>query len=366
MSAFPCPADRPILKLYSQPDSEETDETPSEEQTSKPSAAWTLSRFFERWFLPVVLEAKEADEQTVLIYRDMLRWWRAFTGDPPLKQIDPFTVVTFLEQLRVATYRRGPAGKDRPLARATQAKLLRSLRAVLFRAGYSHDPKRQAMELVQQAPHVVIPMVRSKPKACFSLEQAKAIIGAAKTMERPTVLGIETDAWWRVRIGLFFYTGLRIGTIRQLRWPMFGQRIDGWWLTVPGEITKTGDSIDVAVHPLLAEALLAIRLPGREEELISPWPHDERWFLAIHARLQLAAGIPQEKVLSPHAWRRTHADQINRAGQRIGVKLAQEALGHHNESTTTDSYTNLLNEQRRKLPQLWLPRPKDDGQKQLF
>lgn len=346
----------PSLRLF---EPSELEEAWAEDARGSPSAAWTLSTFFERWYLPVVLQAKGVQAKTVLIYRDALSWWQTLVGDPPLSQVDEHTLGVFVARLRAATYRRSPTGEARPLSRCSQEKIKRTLRAVLYRTGPSWDPKRPAKELIAFAPHIETHAIRGRPKPCFTWEQAEAIVAAAGQMTIPEVLDYEPAAWWRVRLGLYAYTGLRKGTVEELRCRWLVDRSDGLWLEVPGwegntKITKTGEPIDVAVHPLLAAELAPIRASGRER--ISPWPHDERWFLTVHEKLQVRAGIPRDKTLSPHAWRRTHADQINRAGRKVGLRLAQEALGHADSSTTEQSYTDLVNELRRELPPLWAPK----------
>ena len=74
------------------------------------SPSMSLSEFFDGWFLPVVLRSRGESGGTETVYRDALAWWTKLTGDPPIRQIDEYTVATFAEGLRSAKYRRGKLG----------------------------------------------------------------------------------------------------------------------------------------------------------------------------------------------------------------------------------------------------------------
>ena len=45
--------------------------------------ALTLTEFFDRWYLPVILAPRERSPETIKRYRESLAWWGLMTTDPP-------------------------------------------------------------------------------------------------------------------------------------------------------------------------------------------------------------------------------------------------------------------------------------------
>lgn len=338
---------------------EEIDEpTTTSAASTNVSSRCTLRQFFERWFQPIVLKAdRDCTDATVGLYEDALGYWERITGDPPISQIDEYTVALFQNGLRIATYRRGLAGQEYPLGAQSQHKHLRNIRAVLHRTGPTIDPNRKGKGLIAEAPHIRLPAVPVKRKPCFSLKQAMALLSNAHLMTQPAQqkTGITPLNWWRGRLGLHFYTGLRSGTIRRLTWAVIEEDDEGnYWFNLPSHlVTKTQKETRIIVHPLLYGHLFACRRTSSPAEPLSPQPHCDRWIQSLHDRLQNLAGVPEAKWLSPHAWRRMHGDQLAQIGLRDVQELCRSALDHADVSTTTSHYVDVLNKFRLKLPPLW-------------
>lgn len=314
--------------------------------------ALTLTEFFDRWFLPVVLVANERCTHTADRYREMLKWWTLLTLDPPIRDIDDRLVAGFVGALKLATYRRGPDRDEIPLARHTICEHIQRLATMLGRMG-SQAPRGGAVaRLVKYAPAVPRLTATKRVKPCFTLDEARAIAAAAERMERPKVADMTAAKWWRAWIGLAFYTGLRVGTIRQLRWRHIVQIGGQQYLDIPATVVKTRKPLHIAVHPQLA-AVLKLRYHKTRDHLILPDAGLHRTLLDWHQKLQRFAGLKGAMILSPHGWRRTHGQMLAELGLSNAEELARAALDHSSSKVTTDSYISVVDQFRLRLPDLW-------------
>lgn len=64
-------------------------------------------------------------------------------------------------------------------------------------------------------------------------------------------------------------------------------------------------------------------------------------------KIIVAAGLPEDKVWGLHSVRHTFTSSLIREG--ADVKLAAEMLGHKETSVTLDTYTHIINEQKRQI-----------------
>lgn len=316
----------------------------------------SLFEFYEQWFRPIVLKAeRESSRATLASYGQSVEWWERLTGDPPLRQVNEFVIAQFAAGLREATYRRGLSGKPRKLARETQKKHLKNIRTILFRAGPTRDPNRPAKALLAKTPLVRVPSVPVVRKRSFTAAECLAIAGAAERMVRPSTPDVPARDWWRCWLALHFYTGQRTGTIRKLTWANVKRDERGQhWLHIAAEqVTKTDKAVRVIVHPQLLEAMQAMRRGTSPAEPLLSQPHTHKWLADLHERLQKLAGIADDKILSPHAWRRTHADALARIGLAAVTEICRQSLDHADGRTTTGHYVDLANKFRLRLPNLW-------------
>jgi integrase len=332
------------------------------------TAESTLTDFWEHWFLPIVLVPGKASEGTIRLYRETLAWWRHLTGDPPIRRIDDLLCAAFVGALRNATYRRGPNGDLRRLSHNSIAKTLRTLRAVVSRLGPRVKPMKPTAKLLAEAPIVPAFKAAFKRKETFTLSQARAIAAACDLMQCPRRLPEQfpPPIWWKARIALLYFTGLRRGTAMALRWRHVERDGDRWWINVPGSLVpKTGKATRIAAHPQLIAVLKRMHWQRGENHLLTP-EVDIDHFAGLHYELQRKAGIAVAACQTVGAWRRLHGQLIGELGLTHAENLSRVSLDHGDARTTTTHYVELANECRLKLPPLWGDGVLDQRQLLLF
>lgn len=345
----------------------------SENDANRPplSRETTLTLFYQHWFLPVVLEAAERRQGTLDNYRNTLQWWALLTCDPPLCAIDDQLIAGFVAALKKTGYRRSPDGQFYPLSSMTIRGHVTRLSSMLTRAGH-HAPRRgPCARLLTHLPSVPHVRAVSRQKPRFTLEEARQIAAACSSMVKPDVtpmqrpLCLSAAKWWRAFIGLLFYTGLRSGTIMQLRWRHLCELDGHEYIDVPASITKAGKSLRIAIHPQLS-GVLKLRAGVTGEHLILPRLCVYRTVLDFHATLQRLAGLKGVQILSPHAWRRTHGQLLGEMGLSNAEKLASVALDHGSVAVTKASYVSIVDHCRLQLPDLWPQGVSGEEQRLLF
>jgi integrase len=216
--------------------------------------------------------------------------------------------------------------------------------------------------------------VATHKKPAFTLDEARAIAAACGQMERPLVNDMTSGKWWRAFVALHFYTGLRNGTIYQLRWRHLVEENGLFYLEVPASlVTKTGKGIRIAVHPQLAAAL-KIKYHKSADHLILPGPAgriegtalNRRTIMDWHKDLQRLAGLKGAQVMSIHAWRRTHGQLLAELGLGQAEELARVALDHSHKAVTLGSYVSVVDAFRLRLPDLWPGGAILDSQRRLW
>jgi integrase len=215
----------------------------------------SLTDVFERWMVPVLF--RKSSHATLTKYRDSLAWWRRLTGDPPVRATDDYTLVRFETGLENAVFRRGKHGLPRPLSQFTRHGHLVRVNVLLAACGPRGERRRVAAGLVDSPPQLVVEAAEAKASPPFTIEQARAIYAAIDQLGGTSKLPATVfRATLRALVSLLYYTGLRIGTVLELRWDHLRLEADEKsWLDVPGElVTKTGKGLS---KYLRAEALAA-------------------------------------------------------------------------------------------------------------
>lgn len=351
------------FKLYS-PDDPPGDGPPAESGRAEGECSpdMTLVEFFDEWFLPVILVAQRSvSDSTISLYRNALAYWIALTGDPPLAEIDDRLCAAFVGQLRQeATFRRGTLGTERTLSSSSIAKHLRNLRSILYRTGPRYDPHRPTKEILPRLPF--LPGVRAEftQKPSLTLEVARKVAAASLELDKPEPAPpLTSRQWWKVRLALLYYTGLRSGTVVDVCWKHY-ERIGGGvggdsaWLNVPaGLVRKTSKPIRLALHPEAVELIEQLPGPRVPTERILPLACCYRYFIGLHEQAQQRAGLPAEQWQSPHVWRRTHGQQMADLGAERAIEVARIALDHSDGRTTEAHYVSVVNQLRVRLPRLF-------------
>jgi integrase len=339
------------------------DTTPAGEGEFSPRM--TLSRFFELWYLRVVMmREKKNDQDTIDSYRESIAWWIKLTGDPPLDEIDEFVwYEKFQDGFIGATYRRGKLGRDWPLAPRTAVKHMKQVHAVLFRTGPKNaDRARPAKGILPEIPHVIIPSEDALPvKPCISLEATRLIFGSCSAMTRYGTCesqgrgsrlgdgGEGADVRWRALLGTLYYLGLRINTARLLSRSMRKEINGRWYFDIPAAAMKEKHGLTRWIHPHLDELLAALPNDG-EQYFPFLTAHSETHLLDRHRWLQTVAGLTETHTF--HAWRRTHGDRMSETGIDHALGIAQMSLGHKDPKVTRKHYVEIEPKFIRRLPTL--------------
>lgn len=119
-----------------------------------------------------------------------------------------------------------------------------------------------------------------------------------------------------------------------------------------GDGTKTRSSNrTVVLNEDAMEALRCLYLVTGEFEYVlateAGKPISPRNLDRMFRKIIVAAGLPEDKVWGLHSMRHTFTSGLIREG--ADVKLAAEMLGHKETSVTLDTYTHIINEQKRQI-----------------
>jgi len=281
-------------------------------------------------------------------------WWLTLTNDPPLEEIEDLTIAKFRKDLAVATYKRGPAGKDRILTQASVDKHMRHLRTMINKCGPVAKDGKPTKQLLYELPY--FPPTKKKkyrPKPPVEMPEAKAIFTHCHTIVLPRRQEqYLSKAQWRAFFGLLFYTGFRLGTVLALRHKYLIRENGQHWLDVPEHaVSKTNKAFKKIVHPRLL-ALLG-ELPAKGDDLLIPWPVGTRRLQTMHEKIQIAAY--GAKLHPFHAWRRAHACEMARLGSVMAMEIARASLDHCSSKITEEHYCQLEPELVIKLPDIVSP-----------
>ncbi len=341
---------------------------------SDPRLGWTLDEFVEQWVPNAVWRPEKTDPDTVRGYYETLKYWRAIAGAPSLfdlanPQIGDAIGINFTAELPEwgSSCRGVPRGHKhriarledcpsfRPLGEVTVRDHASRLRTLLRYAGPRLDPGKPAAGIMRACPYIPRVTAEEHTKPPFALAHARLIAAACARMTRPRLpAGWSPALWWQTRVAIFFYTGLRAGTVTALRWEHVAE-IDGVpQLQVPGKFIKTGKPACMPLHEQLA-ALIAQLPRGAPADLLLPLGCDYSHFGTLHARLQILAGVPADDIQSPHAWRRTYIHQMGELGLGRSHEVARLAADHSDGRTTEKNYLGriIVNQLRLQLPPLF-------------
>lgn len=342
---------RPSLRLYHAADGEADD-------SHRLSPAMTLTEFSEIYVLPVYMRMKDSSPRTIDEYRQSLKYWREFSADPPLEEIDQWLCAEFVEQLK-----RLPGRKtDQCLSPNTIRKHCIQLQHCLDLAGPQSRQHRCAQGLLEQVPYLERPSAwYEEVEKTFEIEEIDRWLGVCWHAKVPRISGVSPTAWWSALIIYIYNVGIRINTALQIRWEMHRrddrQRL---WLHVPPGIIKQHRGEKFYVNIAAAEAMESIR---SQRELIFPWPHHRRYLDTVRVKLLTAAGIPPERRFGFHALRGAMCTEAAEKNPMV----AQKQAGHLGIAMTRDAYVNkkVVAETMEKLPQpRGRRRRKDDPRQQ--
>lgn len=307
---------------------------------SGPTRDWRLRQLFVDYIVPIHLP--ESPANTLKEYFATLSKWEKAT-DATIGELDgnDFVIGTFRRWL---VDFRLPNGD--PLADRTRAKHLGNLQFIISRAGPQWDRSIPTLNLIQP-PAIPKPRVEvGDVEDCWTLTEIAMLLEACEFATTPRSLGLSACAWWRCLVLFAYNTGLRIGTLRKLRWDWEDRDELGLWLKIPAHAMKMkrGFKCHVNAH---AEAILQ-RLRSLPGELIFPWPYSDGYLQKRRVRLLERSQIPTQRHFGFHALRKACATELG----MISSVAAEMQMAHAGKNVTRDSYTHrrLLVEKHKQLP----------------
>jgi len=283
----------------------------------------TLTTFFEDYYLPNCLF--EATKGTIEQYRYGLIRWRLLTGDPALGEIS----VPLLAKFRDALLKMAGAHSYQRMRPTTVCSKLRIIHTLLGKAAKPGPRNRDALGLIDEAPWVRPPKCQRTPRTIVTDEQIEAVYLAAASMDFPRLPGIKPPGWWKAFITTTWCTGLRFGTLMELR--MTDLDWGAKQFNIPAERMKSRRD---HISPLTDTAIDHLRKIRTDREYVFPWPIGRREFYKYLHKLQDLACIPKAKHFGTHAIRRTLATRL----YEVNPAAAQLALGHMGLEITREHY----------------------------
>jgi integrase len=286
-----------------------------------PAGGETLSRFFERYYVPL----STAQPQAMYQYRNAVRLWTLSTGDPPLVSINPPLLArfkTFLSNLRGV----------KPHLRFSPRSVLGRLgyiQSILDKAGPPSRHCRDAADILHRVPWVRPPKVPQPiPQIVTDVELGNCYL-AAIAMPKPEIRGFKPADWWRALLVTVYNTGLRRRTLLGLRMEYIDW--EGRRIVIPPRDIKSGRGHVAYLNDTTLEHLRRIRT---NREFVFEWPGSQRQMYLWWHRLQTEAGIPWKEHFGLHDIRRTTATRL----WEFSPQAAQLALGHAGQDVTIRHY----------------------------
>lgn len=295
----------------------------------------TLPEVFEQYIVPVHLV--ERSPLTLKDHRGTLKKWVAYTANPPILQIDDFTIGLFREGLVAEG-----------LEDNTRRKHCTNLQFCLDRLGPKIRRDMTTAELLPSARWVPKPsQVIHDVCDNFTLAEISAFIDACRVATRSPAF-ITAPTWWR-SLAIFTYNvGPRIGSLLKLRWDWLYEDESGLWLRVPAKATKMGRGMTLYVNRHARVALEAVRPTGRDR--IFAWPCKDNWLHTQRRRILAASTIPENRRFGFHAFRKACGTEL----ARINGMAAAIQLGHSSRGNVTrDHYVHrsIVRDACEQLPQ---------------
>ena len=312
------------------------------------SPSMTLSEFYWAFVRTNCLKAHGAKKTNLAEYDTSIKYWAELTGDPPLSSIDDGFTGGFLCALRELPGKK----KGSKMAKTTIHKHCRHLQYMFDRAGPRSRDNRLGQGLIAITPYLDRPKIgRQTVTKNFSLVEIAALLDACADLVWPSLGWVPAPAWWRSLILVGYNTGLRIGTLVELRFSWLRTDELGTWVEVPGWALKTDDARRFYINPWALSALGTVRPPaGSSEDRVYAWQHGNSWLHGVRRRLFKRAGLPAARAEGNgfHGLRKAFVTELS----KINAVAAKMAAGH-SPDVTIDFYTAecVMVEAMNKLPQ---------------
>jgi integrase len=311
----------------------------------------TLRAFFDALYAPCFLT--DARPSTIDEYQQLLRLWEQNTADPPLAAID----VLRLAHFKAALLQRRGRRRGTSSSKHTVNKHLRTLDALLAKAGPPSHHNRDALGILPRAPWVAqckAPRPRPRPPTSADLSVLYRACAAATLPRRVDVL---PAAWWRALLVVVFNIGLRREALFNLRWDHINT--DDHLLHVEWAHDKALGERWKPLNDVALKHLAAIRT---DRTHVFAFPHSLTSYYRAWHQIQTAAGLPPAKHFHVHDLKKA----CGTAYARIADPWVVQQMLDHSTLHTARHYVAAGDDELRAAAQR-LPQPDAfrDGARQL-
>ncbi len=317
----------------------------------------TLGEIYDRYYEPVILVMRDARPRNLEATRLAVKFWRLYTGDPPLAEISAYHSRDFVVALKARAGR-----KYATLGNNTVRKLCGVIQAILDLCGPADRQHREAIGLY--ATPADVPFLPLPPKEApsgedgFTFDEQQLLVDHADAARLPDTLPSSAGTYFCRLYVILYNTTMRIGGAMGATWKCY----HGDHLILPARVVAKGRRAQrIELNQVAQQVIESMRGCGRSGdngERIFPWPwawpasrhqlHDQ------HSRILDAAGFPADRRFGFHGIRKLS----NMSLARINAKACEKALGHAAGRTNVENYTSrqLVAESLAKLPVLRLSR----------
>jgi len=307
------------------------------------SPRMTLCEFFEAFVLRR-MQNKDLDASTIGDYGQSLKYWKRFTGDPPLEAVDQSVCDEYLARVKRLPGRRG----NQVLSPMTVRKHCRNVQRCLELAGPKYGPrqivaaKRGLFGLDEDGdprdpPRLEPPdRVEDEAENVFTLHEIASWLDVCDQAIAPRIPGLTPGSWWRSLVIYCYNVGVRIGTALRVTYAMHRADDDGrTWVHVPPKkkAIKGRRGERFYVNRSAWEAIEAIRT---DRDLVFLWPHHRRHLDTVRVKLLTMAGIPLDRQFGFHGVRKAFCTEMAEDNPMV----AQKQAGHAGMAITRDVYCN--------------------------
>lgn len=261
----------------------------------------TLSDLLELHYLPQNLQigSLQADQYRTL-KRLIERWQQRTCYADELSREFVFGFLGWLRELGRAN---GTLNSKR--------SLLRPLWSYAFEQGFTQEQPcvirrlREPLEI---------------PEA-WTVDQIRTLLRVTWRLRGLMRNGVPRAGWWSLLVFLCFLTGLRIKSVRRLRWTWM--RDDGW-IYIPAEAVKEFKGRRLQLPPRVVQLAARLRIEGDDHML--PWPYSHRQLWKFwRQRVVGPSGLPMEvRKCGFHRFRKSYASYLEKARPGTAAQVMHE------------------------------------------
>jgi integrase len=282
-----------------------------------PDQKLTLREAYEKYY-----DRSEFSAGSHSTFKATLRRWEMHTSNPPVGDATDATMEEF---------KAGLLAVEPKLSAVTVNGYLKHVRCIFRKIAPPFTGNPGGRDIIPRVPYWKPVKVKWTVPTRIALEDLDRCYIAARTMDVPKMQPAPPAEYWRALLVTAYFTGLRKSDLFALEPKQFdfGQNI------LRFESKKTGKSMEMPIHPCVAEHVQRILTDG--STVFPHMHHDNGAFTKLWRRMLQRAGV---EYFTLHDIRRTAASEIERVKGGMGGVLLQHRL----MSVTAVSYLNQLEE----------------------